>query len=121
MKSLLTITAILEMVTGLALIAVPSAVISLLLGTHLTEPGLILLSRIGGVVLITLAIACWLTRNDALAGRRMVKVMLFYNIAAAIILAYAGWVKQFSGIGLWPAVLLHSALLIWCVLTLQKR
>lgn len=121
MKSLVTTTAFLEIVTGLALVAVPTAVVSILLGTQLTEPSLILLARIGGAVLIILATACWFSRNGAKAGTLMVKVMLVYNIGAAILLAYAGWVRHFYGVGLWPAVLLHSALLIWCVLRLEKR
>jgi Kef-type K+ transport system membrane component KefB len=115
MKLLLSITALLEGVTGLALIAVPSVVVSILLGTSLTEPGLGLLARIGGVVLTSLAIVCWLSRNETKAGRVMVKVMVFYNVTGIILLGYAGVAEHLSGVGLWPAVLLHAILLIWCV------
>jgi hypothetical protein len=43
-----------------------------------------------------------------------------YDVAAAVILAYAGLSLSFVGVALWPAVVLHAALAVWCVLCLGK-
>jgi hypothetical protein len=44
--------------------------------------------------------------------------MLLYNAAVAAILALA-WTNQgLSGVGLWPVVLAHAALAVWCVVAL---
>ena len=79
MKLLLTITALLEGVTGLALVILPSLLVSILLGTSLTDPGAILIGRLAGAVLIAIAIVCWLLKSD-IQSSLMVKVMLGYNI-----------------------------------------
>jgi hypothetical protein len=120
MKSLLTITALVEGVTGLALAIVPSWLVSILLGTTLTDPTEILISRLAGGALITIAIACWLSRSDTQSSV-MVKVMAGYNIFSITLLVYAVLVKRIYGSALWPAVLLHLVLLIWCLLSMRKR
>ena len=68
MKRLLTITAILEGITGLTLMIVPSLFVMILLGDKLVEPGGIMISRLAGVALLSLAIIYWFYRNvpDAL-------------------------------------------------------
>ena len=120
MKSLLTITALLEGATGLALAIIPSLLVSILLGTSLTDPTAILISRLAGGALITIAMACWLTRSDS-HSYVMVKAMAGYNIFSITLLVYAVLVKKIYGPGLWPAVLLHLVLLIWCLLSMRKR
>ena len=121
MRSLLTLTSVFEITTGLVLIAIPSVTVSLLLGPSLTEPSGMLVARIGGAALITLAIACWLSRNDVQSSMVMIKALVFYNLAAALLLVYAGVVEHFSGMGLWPAALLHIGLLGWCIKSLLKK
>jgi len=120
MKSLLTITAIVEGATGLALIAFPSIVVSVLLGTSLAESSGMLAVRIGGSALISLAIACWLSRKDTPSSIVMIKAMVLYNIFATLLLLYAGLVEHFSGLGLWPAVVAHTGLLVWCLKSLKN-
>ena len=120
MKSLLAITALVEGSFGLALAIVPSLIVSILLGTSLTDPGAILIGRLAGAALITIAIACWLLRNDT-RSYVMVKVMLVYNILSTALLVYAVLVERISGPGLWPAVLLHVGLLVWCVSSLRSH
>jgi hypothetical protein len=120
MKSLLTVTAVAEGVTGLALAIVPSLLVSLLLGTSVTDSSAILIGRLAGAALISIAIACWLSRSDTQSSV-MVKVMLGYNIFSVSLLVYAGLVEKISGPGLWPAVLLHAGLLVWCLSSLRKR
>jgi hypothetical protein len=121
MKSLLTLTAFVEAITGLALIAVPDLVLSLLLGVSLLEPSGILLSKLSGIALVSLAIACWQARDNTQASIVITKAFVFYNSSAALLLLYASLIEHLSGIGLWPAVLLHIALLVWCASSLLKR
>jgi hypothetical protein len=121
MKSLLTVSALLEALTGLALVTIPAVTVSLLLGTSLTELSGIIVGRIGGAALISLAMACWLARNEKPFSMAMIKAMLLYNFAAGSLLLYARLGEQLSGIGLWPVVLLHTGLLVWCWVLLQKK
>ena len=120
MKSLLTATAIIEALTGFALAMVPASVAEGLLGTALTEPGGVLVARLAGAALLTIASACWLTRNETQSSS-MVKAMLAYNVFAITLLVYAAVIEQVSGRGLWPAVVLHAVLMIWCVSVLRKH
>jgi len=97
MKSLLTITAIFEAATGLALLAFPTLILPMLLGISITEPAGLLVCRIGGAALITLAIACWLAKNEEKSAIALIKALVFYNLAALLLLCYAGGVQHLSG------------------------
>jgi hypothetical protein len=119
MKSLLKITALFEGATGLALLLIPSLLVSILLGTSITEVSAILICRLTGAALITIAIACWLSKSD-FQSTVMAKAMVGYNIFSITILVYAALVEKIYGPGLWPAVLLHLVLLIWCLSSLRK-
>jgi len=119
MKSILTLTALIEGFTGLALVTMPSFVVSILLGTSLTEINAILIARLAGAALITIAIACWLSRSS-LQSAVLVKAMLAYNVFSVALLVYSELVERISGPGIWPAVLLHFGLLIWCLLSLRQ-
>ena len=117
MKKILTLTAFLEGTTGLALLIVPNFVVSLLLGTTLNEPAGMLVSRLTGIALITLAVMCWLYRDSD--GSGVIKGMLFYNTGAAVLLVVAS-LSGSSGFGIWPASLLHAGLAAWCMKYLLK-
>ena len=120
MRLLLTLTATFEVITGIGLIVFPSMVISLLIGTPPDGAVVVTLARIVGAALISLAIACWLLRNNA-ATTGIIKAMLFYNLAAAASLLYASIGDKLSGAGLWPAMLLHAGLAVWCFIALSQR
>ena len=111
MKKLLTLTAIVEAVTGIGLLAAPAVIAQLLLGATLDAPAPVTVARIAGAALLALGVACWLARDD---GRVLAVAMLFYNVAAVAILAYAALGLALSGSGLWPAIALHTALAVWC-------
>jgi hypothetical protein len=49
----------------------------------------------------------------------MVAAMLFYNAAAAAVFIHAGLGVGVSAIGLWPTVVLHMALAVWCIACLR--
>ena len=69
--------------------------------------------------MLALGIACWLGRDDAVGARTLVAAMLLYNTAAAAVLIHAGLGLGLSAIGLWPAVVLHLTLAIWCIACLR--
>jgi len=121
-KRLLTVTALIETATGLGLILMPSVVVRLLLGSELLGAG-ISLGRLTGVALLTLGIVCWLASSDtqSCAARGIVTAMTLYHIGAVLILACAGLQLPAVGIGLWPAVILHAAMAVWCVTTLLQK
>ena len=115
MKHLHQIAALIEVPTGLALLIVPDVVVKLLLGAEISGAG-IPLGRITGVALLALGIACWLARGDtkSRAARGLSVAMLIYNFGVAAILGFAGIQSQPTGIALWPAVMLHAAMGVWC-------
>jgi hypothetical protein len=123
MKTLLTVTAVVEAGAGLALLGLPSDAASLLLGTPLDSGAAVSVTRVGGSGLLALAIACWLARDDALsiASRGLVAAMLIYNIAVAGVLAFASFGYGLHGVLLWPAVALHAAMGAWCIISLLRR
>ncbi len=116
MKRLLVITAVLEAGTGLGLIVVPSMVAQVLLGGTLDSPAAVTVARVAGAALLALAVACWLARDN---GRALIVAMLFYDAAAVAVLTHAALSLELSGIGLWPAIGLHTALAGWCAAALR--
>src|SRR6267154_3126005 len=121
MKRFLTLTAIIEAATGLALIAVPAIVVRLLLGAEISGAS-IPLGRVAGAALLALGVACWLARDDtqSRATRGLAVAMLIYNIAATAFLAFAGIGLGLHGVALWPVVVLHAAMAVWCVASLRR-
>jgi len=119
MKRLLKLSAFIEAATGLGLICVPAVIVRLLLGSELLSAG-IPLGRLAGVALLSLGIACWLASSDtqSCAARGVVTAMALYNIGAVLVLGAAGLLSQPVGIGLWPAVILHAVMTVWCVMWL---
>src|SRR5206468_6428636 len=85
MKKLLILAAAVEGLTGLILLAYPPIAIRLLFGPEITGAS-VLISRLTGIALIALAVACWPDRNlfRAFFG------MLTYNVLATLFLVYAG-------------------------------
>src|SRR5438034_11805114 len=120
MSRLLKLTAIIEAATGLALIAVPTIVVRLLLGAEISGAS-IPLGRVAGAALLALGVACWLARDDtqSSAARGLVVAMLIYNLVATAVLAFAGIGLGLHGVVLWPAVVLHAAMGAWCVACLR--
>lgn len=100
---LLVVSAVIELVTSVALLLTPGLVSQLLLGIATDATNVV--ARCFGIALIALGIACWPRPVTPAALRSM----LFYNGAIAVYLAYIGmWVG--GGLLLWPAVVLHAVL-----------
>jgi hypothetical protein len=123
MKTVLTITAILESGTGLVLIAVPSLLTQILFDVILETPAALAVVRIAGAALVSLGLACWLARNQiqSIAAKGLVIAMFLYNTVIALVLAYSAISLGLSGFGLWPAVLIHLSFGIWCVMSLLNK
>jgi hypothetical protein len=118
MKKLLTITAIIEATTGLGLLAAPVVLARLLLGGTLDTPAALTIARVGGTALVTIGVACWLSREN---GRALVAAMLLYNIVVVGLLVYAAVALALSGLGLWPTIALHLAFAFWCMACLRSK
>ena len=108
MKRLLLLASVGEAATGLALVVYPLIVIRLLFGAEIAGTGVIM-SRLAGISLIALGLACWpgSALSQALFG------MLCYSLVATLYLAYLGISGKWVGSLLWPAVIIHA---IWIVL-----
>jgi hypothetical protein len=50
-----------------------------------------------------------------------IRAMLLYDVAAITLPVYAGTRLRLSGIGPWPAVVLHGVMAVWCVACLQNK
>ena len=94
----------------------------LLLGAPLETPVALTVARVGGAGLLALGIACWLARGDtqSRAATGLVVAMLLYDVAAVAVLAFAGIGLGLHSVGLWPAVVLHAMMSVWCVMCLLR-
>ena len=101
MKKLLALAAVVEAVTGLALLIAPSLVGRLLLGAEGTGVA-IPVARVLGIALIALGVACW--PGPALLG------MLTYGALVTAYFLYLAFGGEWVGFLLWPAVVLHAVL-----------
>ena len=122
-KSLLSVTGALEAATGLALLVAPSVVVELLLGTAPGTPAGVTVSRVAGVALLTLGVACWLARVEAAsrAAKGLAAAMLLYNVGVVAVLVLALRSLTPVGIAFWPVVVAHAGLAVWCVACLPMR
>ena len=119
-KPLLSIMGAAEAATGLVLAVAPSILVELLLGAAPGTAAGTTVSRVAGAAIFALGVACWLARENAAgrAARGLIRAMLLYNAAIVAILVLA-WTNQgLRGVALWPVVLAHTALAIWCVVAL---
>ena len=86
----------------------------------LDAPAALVVAHIAGAGLLSLGCACWLARNDGpnrVLG--LVAAILVYHSVAVAVLANAGAGARLVGVLTWPAVALHAALAVWCVLCLR--
>jgi hypothetical protein len=116
---LLIVTALGEAGTGLLLLVWPPVLLALLLGVNQASPETTYCSRIAGAALLAIGVACWLGRNDHArpAQQGLLLGVLIYDVGATGVLAYTGWFLHLGGIALWPAVVLHGALAVWCAVS----
>ena len=123
MKTLHSVTAVIEVGAGLALLCFPSTTAELLVGLPLDTPAALTVARVCGAGLLSLGVACWLARGDiqSRAARGLIVAMLLYNVAVAVILIFASLGFGLHGVALQPAVVLHSVMAIWCIVCLRRE
>jgi hypothetical protein len=116
MRRLLIVTAVIEVGAGAALMAAPSWVASLLVGVPLPSIATESVARVAAAALLALGVACGGACGDAdsRAATGVISGMLIYNVGTAVVLAWTGLHVQPVGVALWPAVMLHAGLGVWC-------
>jgi hypothetical protein len=119
----LIVTAFVEVGAGLFLLLLPSIPLALLLEISAAAPETVFIARVAGAALLAIGVTSYLARSDQDAPAQMgvLTGVLIYDVAAAALLAYAGSVLSMAGIALWPAVVLHTALAVWCVASIRGR
>jgi len=122
MRTLLLLSAVLEIPTGIALLALPAFVVDLLLGVPLDTPGGQTVGRLAGVALMALGSACWDGGRDtgSRAASGVVVAMLIYNLGVVGLLSYCRCCAEMGGVALVPAAVLHLGLALWCVAALRS-
>ena len=101
--------AVIEIATGLALVAAPSVVLDALIGS--STPDAAVVGRVLGGALLALGIGGGLT--DPRAPERGIRsAFLVYNASTAATLALAGAAGSADGVLLWPASALHALIAI---------
>ena len=105
MKKLLAVSAVLEVVTGMALIVAPTFVVKLLFGADIAGIAIVT-SQFAGLALMSLGVACW-PRGSAASA---LYGMLTYSSLATLGLLYIAVRGTWNGPLLWPAVVLHAIL-----------
>jgi hypothetical protein len=116
MKPALVLAAAGEAVFGVLLLVYPPIVVKLLFGVEISGVGVVV-SRIAGMSLLALGLACWPADRTAqpLSG------MLTYSTVATVYLIYLGLGGKWSGPLLWPAAAVHAFLTILLARTLLKK
>jgi len=112
MRKILMLTALGEAATGVLVFALPQAAVRLLFAADITEAG-VLITRVAGISLIGLGVACWPAHDSP----RAFYGMLTYTVLVMIYLLLVGNAGH-AGVLLWPAVLVHA---IIAVLLLMAR
>ncbi len=107
MKKILGFAALAEAGMGAVLLADPPLASQALFGAEISGAGIIM-SRIVGVALIGLRVACW--PGDS--TRQQFYGMLVYSTLATLYLVGLGIRGAPVGLLLWPAVVFHAVLVI---------
>jgi hypothetical protein len=105
-KSVVTTAAWLEIVVGATLLTAPDYPCQLLFAAKPEGLGLAL-ARIGGLGLFALGLACLPSKATG-AHRNAVFGLFVFNFGVAVLLAWVAIATTFSGVLLWPTVVLHA-------------
>ena len=107
MKKVLAIAAAGEAATGLVLLAYPPLPVQLLFGAEVAGAGSVV-SRIAGIALIALGLACWPGSDHSPALR----AMTCYSLLVSICFGWLGLGGGPVGSLLWPAFAVHVLLTV---------
>jgi hypothetical protein len=107
MNMILMLAALAEAGTGVILLVYPPIVVRLLFDAEIVSAGVIM-SRLAGIALIGLGVACWPSTDT----RRAFHGLVTYSVLAMLLLIYIGVRGGGVGLLLWPAVVVHAMLII---------
>jgi hypothetical protein len=119
MNTLLGLVAVLEAATGLVLMIHPALVAQVLFGDGVSGAGMAL-SRVAGIALLALGVACWPGRRVGSDDVPAFRALLTYSLLVTIYLVYLGGVARLAGILLWPAVAAHVVFMLLLVTSWRK-
>ena len=101
-------SAIVEILTGLALLVAPLFVIGLLLGEGVSPGGVaVSVACLLGVALLSVGVAGWEAQGQDIQVTTRAGLCI-YNVGAAVVLGILGASGDMSGMLLWPTVVLHA-------------
>jgi hypothetical protein len=98
-------SAVVEFATGLALLAVPSVVLDVLIGSP-SDSGTTLVARILGGALCALGAAGWMAGTTPERG--LMLAFVGYNVITTALLVMGGLNGSADGRLLWPVAALHA-------------
>ena len=115
MRFLLLAAALGEGAFGVFIFAAPALALNLLFASE-PSSGAIIMTRVAGIALIGLGVACYPRepQPQALYG------MLAYSVFVMLYLITVG-IKGASGILLWPAVVVHALLSVSLIVAARSR
>ena len=121
-KLLLRVTALAEGGMALAFLLAPSLPSQLVFGEPLRANLSLLLGRLLGAAVLSLALLCWWASSDPSRPLTAIvlKTMLLYDTLAGGLLIYARISLGLSGGLLWAGVAVHAALGALCILALKR-
>ena len=108
-KKMLVVAAAGEAAFGVVLLMYPPIAVRLLFGAEIAGTGIVM-SRVAGIALIALGVACWPGSATGSSPSRALRAMLCYSLLATLYLAYLGIRGEWVGSLLWPAVAIHAIL-----------
>lgn len=114
---LLLVTGVVEVMVGIGFLLTPGVVLVVLLGIKQAPSETLFVGRITGAAILGIGLVSWLMRTDTAqwSQRRLISGITVYTIAAAVLLVFAGVSSNMVGIMLWPGVIFHTALGVWCL------
>lgn len=117
MKKFISLTAILEGITRIALIFTPNILILFLLGQPPQGPEGSISAMFAGAAILSLAVICWLLRETPTL-QKLIGGILFYNFAIIVIALYGMLFYGIVNPGLLFVTFAHFVLFGWGTYTL---
>ena len=111
-------SAVVELTTGLALLAVPTVVCDVLIGSS-PDSGTTLVARILGAALLALGVAGWMA--GATPERGLALAFVGYNLITTALLVVGGLNGSADGSLLWPAAAVHAIASATLGLSVDRR
>lgn len=105
-KHVFNLSAVVEVLTGTALVLAPTLVVDLLFGRELDPTGTVL-ARVAGIALLSLGVSASESPRRSPGQAPRIGICI-YNVGATAVLVMAATMGAMSGPLLWPAVVLHG-------------